>query len=154
MFCCEKFLVLLFCIICVLSAGCTQPATLQSGNETIPLPSLPPDTIRTDETSPLQTLTGQNGMTLYYFKNDVPASRSSACTGECARTWPPFSVDTVVVSPPLNPDDFAEFTRSDAILQTTYRGWPLYYYTGDVRFGDRNGDGIDGLWYAANVTRP
>ena len=40
-----------------------------------------------------------------------------------------------------------EITRADGSKQTTYQGWPLYYYSGDGRAGDLNGEGIGSIWF-------
>jgi hypothetical protein len=36
--------------------------------------------------------------------------------------------------------------------QTAFMGRPLYYYSGDKKPGDTNGQGFNNLWYVANVT--
>ncbi|HSP20647.1 MAG TPA: hypothetical protein VLQ79_14125 [Myxococcaceae bacterium] len=46
----------------------------------------------------------------------------------------------------LQASDFGEFTRADGVTQSTYRGWPLYRYAGDVRAGDTSGDNFE-AWY-------
>ena len=33
--------------------------------------------------------------------------------------------------------------------QTTYKGWPLYYYAGDENPGDTTGEGIQKIWFVA-----
>jgi hypothetical protein len=41
-------------------------------------------------------------------------------------------------------------TRSDGGTQVTYDGHPLYYYSGDQKAGDINGEGSDAFgaeWY-------
>jgi predicted lipoprotein with Yx(FWY)xxD motif len=133
-------------------AGCSQP---QQQVTTMP-PTLattvqatmaPADTIRT-ATSTLGTiLVDSQGRTLYYFANDVPASGTSTCSGKCSTLWPTFSADTVKVSSPLDPADFASITRADGTNQTTYYGWPLYYYAADTAPGTTNGEGILNIWF-------
>ena len=106
-------------IMAILMAGCTQS---QPAVQTTPQPTAPPttmapaDTVRVTDSSLGTIMTDANGMTLYYFINDVPASGKSACTGtlNCSTTWPAFSVDTVTVSSPLlDPADFSSITRAD-----------------------------------------
>jgi hypothetical protein len=56
----------------------------------------------------------------------------------------------VVVPPPLNAADFSSITRSDGKEQTTFKGWPLYYYAKDRKPGDSLGEGENGMWFVVN----
>jgi predicted lipoprotein with Yx(FWY)xxD motif len=129
----------------LLIAGCTQQAPVQPTPQ--PTPVKPADTIGT-ASSPLGTiLVDAQGKTLYYFANDIPASGTSSCNGQCAVVWPAFSTSTITVSSPLDPADFASITRADGTKQTTYYGWPLYYYQGDKKTGDVNGENVLDTWF-------
>jgi predicted lipoprotein with Yx(FWY)xxD motif len=90
------------------------------------------------------------GRSLYYFGKDVPASGSNAavsnCSGECAAAWPAFHASNAVVQG-IVASDVGEITGSDGSTQTTYRGWPLYFFSGDAKAGDINGEGIDSIWF-------
>ncbi len=136
----------------LLIAGCAQQQAAPATPATpAPTTMQPAGTIGV-AASPLGTiLTDAQGKTLYYFANDVPASGASACSGKCPSLWPAFSAGTVQVSSPLDPADFASITRADGTQQTTYYGWPLYYYSGDTNPGDVKGDGFLGIWF---VVRP
>ncbi|HEX2958486.1 MAG TPA: hypothetical protein VHO70_16745 [Chitinispirillaceae bacterium] len=93
------------------------------------------------------------GMTLYQYKND--SYGNSTCTGSCLQNWPAFYKDSIVVPDNLNKNDFGTITRADGNKQTTYRGWPLYYYTMDKKPGDTKGHGMNGVWsviFFGNVT--
>ncbi len=92
-------------------------------------------------------LVDANGRTLYFFAKDY--NGTSACYGACAEKWPPFYVENLNVAPGLNPDDFGVITRKDGTKQITYKGWPLYYFAGDQKPGDINGDGVKGVWFIA-----
>jgi predicted lipoprotein with Yx(FWY)xxD motif len=87
------------------------------------------------------------GNTLYYFANDISAGGTSACYGQCAGVWPVFSTNTIKVSSPLDPADFSSITRTDGSRQTTYYGWPLYYYQGDTKPGDVKGENVLNVWF-------
>lgn len=91
-----------------------------------------------------------SGRSLYHFGEDLPASASkvaeSSCSGVCAATWPSFHVANALVQG-ISAGDVGEITRSDGSKQTTYQGWPLYYYAGDARAGDLNGEGVDSIWF-------
>jgi predicted lipoprotein with Yx(FWY)xxD motif len=128
-------------------AGCAQP----QAPPVTPTPVTPtpvPDTIKV-VANPLygQILVDANGMTLYYFVRDTPGYGTSVCTGTCLGIWPAFDAPGVRVSSPLKPADFGEFTRADGGKQTTYRGWPLYSYSGDKAPGDTTGYGFNKVWY-------
>ncbi len=138
-------LLLLFVISTIFIAGCTQQQQVQPTPQ--PTTVKPADTIGT-ASSPLGTiLVDSQGKTLYYFANDISSSGTSACTGQCAVVWPVFSADTIRVSSPLDPADFASITRADGTKQTTYYGWPLYYYQADTKPGDVNGENVLKIWF-------
>jgi len=129
----------------LLIAGCTQQPPVQPTPQ--PTTVKPADTIGT-ASSPLGTiLVDAQGKTLYYFANDIPASGTSSCNGQCAVLWPAFSADTITVSSPLDQADFASITRADGIKQTTYYGWPLYYYQADTKPGDVKGENVLDVWF-------
>ena len=140
---------LLFTVILVLASaliitGCTQNAT---PGQAAPQVTQAPDTIGVASSSLGNILVDANGRTLYYFAADIPASGASSCSGSCTGLWPVFSVGTVTVSPPLVASDFSSFVRADGTNQTTYRGWPLYYFGEDANKGDVYGEGVTGNWF-------
>ena len=95
-----------------------------------------------------QYMVGGNGMTLYVFAKDV--SGESMCPdGTCLPNWPIFYEQNIDPGTGLNASDFATITRSDGMKQTTFLGWPLYYYAGDAAEGDIKGDGVGGIWFVA-----
>ena len=104
---------------------------------------------RIDE--PGRVLTGPNGLTLYTLSSD-PTNRST-CHGDCAAAWPPFTVKSgsVVAGGSGVTGKFATITSSSGVRQVTYRGRPLYYYSGDSSAGDANGQGIGMVWYVAKA---
>lgn len=101
--------------------------------------------------APGNFLTGEDGKTLYTFKNDTVGSGKSTCSGGCAGTWPPFTVES---KDQLKADSGVTgaldvITRDDGTMQVTYKGAPLYYYAGDTKAGDTNGQGFAGKWFVA-----
>ena len=94
-------------------------------------------------------LTDSKGMTLYYFTND--ADGSSACYGGCAKAWPIFYSADLSVGSGLKAADFGTITRTDGSMQTTYMGWPLYYWQNDKKAGDMTGEGVGKVWYVLKV---
>ena len=94
-------------------------------------------------------LTDENGLTLYYFTLDT--NGQSACYGGCAKAWPIFYAPTITVPDSLDPKDFGTITRTDNTKETTYKGWPLYYWVDDKNPGDLLGEGVHNVWYILKV---
>jgi len=97
-------------------------------------------------------LTGEDGKTLYIFKNDTVGSGKSTCGADCVGTWPPFTVES---KDQLKPGSGVTgaldvITRDDGTKQVTYKGAPLYYYAADTKAGDTGGQGLFGKWFVAN----
>lgn len=95
-------------------------------------------------------LTDADGKTLYFFSNDIAGG--SQCTGGCLANWPIYNKANATVSADLVASDFATITRTDGSLQTTYKGWPLYYYVNDAAKGDIKGENVGKIWFAAKPT--
>jgi predicted lipoprotein with Yx(FWY)xxD motif len=93
-------------------------------------------------------LADSQGMTLYIFKKDSPGK--SVCAGPCVVKWPLYFRQMVTVPEGLNAGDFGTITREDGKQQTTYKGWPLYYFEGDKAPGDVLGQGLGSAWFAVN----
>jgi predicted lipoprotein with Yx(FWY)xxD motif len=88
-----------------------------------------------------------NGNTLYFFSLD--AKGSSACTGACLSLWPVSYAGSPTFGTGLTASDFSSITRTDGTKQTTYKGWPLYTYSGDATAGVVHGDGIENVFFVA-----
>jgi len=93
-------------------------------------------------------LTDSKGMTLYMFKKDSPGK--SVCAGPCVVKWPLYFREMVAVPEGLPAGDFGTITREDGKRQTTYKGWPLYYFEGDKAAGDVLGQGVGNVWFVVN----
>jgi predicted lipoprotein with Yx(FWY)xxD motif len=91
-----------------------------------------------------------NGRSLYYFGEDLPASQSSAavsnCSGDCSLAWQAYHAGNALVAG-IDAGDVGEIARPDGSKQTTYQGWPVYYYVGDEAAGDVNGEGFASIWF-------
>ena len=99
-------------------------------------------------------LTDGSGKTVYLYSKDIPATSGAAaapavsnCTGGCLTTWPVFHADTITPATGLNATDFGELTRTDGTKQTTFHGWPLYYFASDTQAGDTKGDKVGNVWF-------
>jgi predicted lipoprotein with Yx(FWY)xxD motif len=91
------------------------------------------------------------GMTLYYFTKDTPGV--SACAGDCLQKWPAYFADKVEPQAGLNAADFATIKRADGASQTTFRGYPLYYFFKDAAPGDTAGQGVNSVWYVIDPAK-
>ncbi len=80
--------------------------------------------------------------TLYTFDRDTANPVTSNCNAECAVRWPPFR--------PSEGDrargDWTIFKRADGSSQWAYMNKPVYFFAGDQKTGDKNGDGVNGVW--------
>ncbi|WP_025146395.1 hypothetical protein [Pedobacter jeongneungensis] len=92
-------------------------------------------------------LTDKDGKTLYFFSSD--AAGTPTCTGGCETTWPLYYSADASTDLNLNKAEVGEVTRADGRKQSTYRGYPLYYFAGDAAKGDIKGDGVGGIWFVA-----
>ena len=96
-------------------------------------------------------LVDAKGMTLYMYTKD--SAGTSTCAGGCATNWPPL---TVTGQPSAGTGVTASLlgttARADGSTQVTYNGHPLYYYKTDSASGDKNGQGIGGVWYVVSAT--
>ncbi len=144
----KGILLVLFGVLALLIvSGCTQQPTGQP-TPTQQTPTAQPTAVQpTVMLSAANYLVDSKGLTLYMFASDVAGD--SKCTGACLNAWPVFPQQNITVSSDLNASDFGTITRSDGTQQTTYRGWPLYYYSQDVNPGDTKGEGILKAWFVA-----
>lgn len=100
-----------------------------------------------------EILVGPDGMTLYIFAFDEEGV--SNCTEGCAVNWPPLVVTGELVAPPESQGQLGILVREadeyrGRILQVTYKGKPLYYWSRDKEPGDTTGHGIGDLWFVAS----
>ncbi len=86
-------------------------------------------------------MASKEGKTLYTFDNDAPGK--SNCNGGCAAAWPPF----MVANAALASGDFSIVKRDDGASQWQFKGKPLYFFAGDAKPGDANGDKQGGVWH-------
>lgn len=134
--------------IVLLSVGSIASCSKKSGYSTPAPPAQSGPAVKlTSNANFGNILTDSNGRSLYFFFND--AGSGSNCTGGCAQIWPIFYAAPADFGSGLSSSDFAVITRTDGTKQTTYKGWPLYYYADDSKAGDVNGDKVNNLWAVA-----
>jgi predicted lipoprotein with Yx(FWY)xxD motif len=92
------------------------------------------------------------GFVLYAFTKD---RRASACSGACARAWPPYIVRGAVhAGAGVKASLLRTVRRANGSRQVTYAGRPLYFYVGDRKPGQilcQNVSEFGGLWL---IVRP
>lgn len=102
-------------------------------------------TLGTDPTLKINYLVDSKGMSLYYFDKDPKGA--SVCSGDCLAKWPAFHTDKITVPSGLKAEDFGEIIRPDGAKQTTYKGYPLYYWVQDAKRGDTLGHNVGKVWF-------
>jgi predicted lipoprotein with Yx(FWY)xxD motif len=92
-------------------------------------------------------LTTVKGRTLYSLSAET--SGKFICTASCLSIWHPLVVPDGVK--PKGPVKLSTIERPDGRTQVTFKGRPLYSFSGDSKVGDVNGEGIKdvGTWHAA-----
>jgi predicted lipoprotein with Yx(FWY)xxD motif len=94
-------------------------------------------------------LTTKRGRTLYSLSAE--GGGTFICTAACLSVWHPLIVPAGVK--PIGPVRLGTVTRPEGGVQVTYRGRPLYSFSGDTGPGQTNGQGIAdvGTWGAVVV---
>jgi predicted lipoprotein with Yx(FWY)xxD motif len=97
-------------------------------------------------------LTTTKGQTLYSLSAEK--NGRFICTGSCLSVWHPLRVPSG--TRPTGPVKLSTIERPEGGTQVTYRGKPLYRFSGDAKTGDANGEGIKdvGTWHAATAPSP
>jgi len=98
-------------------------------------------------------LVNSRGHTLYLFAKD--RNGKSACSGSCARFWPPLlSQGKPTAGPGVRSSLIGTTRRSNGSRQVTYNRHPLYTYALDKRAGQTKGEGnslFGAKWYAVSA---
>jgi predicted lipoprotein with Yx(FWY)xxD motif len=88
--------------------------------------------------------------TLYTLSDEVHGK--FFCTASCTSLWPPLIIGKNVK--PRGPAPLGRVMRPDGRFQATFKGRPLYTYSGDSKAGQANGEGLilgKGTWHAASL---
>ncbi|MFO7669146.1 MAG: plastocyanin/azurin family copper-binding protein [Bacteroidales bacterium] len=107
-----------------------------------------PDIALADDPELGLILTDGMGFTLYYFTKDALPD-TSLCTGGCLDNWPLFYVENPELGEGLDMEDFGVIEHPEGGMQTTYKGWPLYYWVNDLNPGETNGEAVGNVWFVA-----
>ncbi len=95
-------------------------------------------------------LANLKGRTLYSLS--VEKHGNFICTGACTSTWHPLLVPAG--TQPKGPVALGTVERPEGKTQVTFKGRPLYTFSGDTKAGQANGEGFKdvGTWHAATVS--
>lgn len=115
------------------ASGSSSPPTSSAGATSMEL-------VRSGTISGKAALVSSTGFALYTYALDKPGK--IGCTGACTSSWPPLLVpkgDTLSMSV----SGLGTEQRPDnGGLQVTYKGSPLYTFSGNTEAGQNNGAGI------------
>jgi predicted lipoprotein with Yx(FWY)xxD motif len=84
------------------------------------------------------------GRTVYTFDKDE--ANKSNCNAGCLALWPAF-----VAKPGAAAKGEFGLIDANGARQWTMNGKPLYYFAGDTKAGERNGDGKGGVWHVISA---
>ncbi|MBR0565574.1 hypothetical protein J5J83_05520 [Azoarcus sp. L1K30] len=87
-------------------------------------------------------VTDPAGRSLYVFDKDE--AFKSHCEGACLKAWPAYTGD---VQPGTSVSEAAKRFEQGERKQWAWKGKPLYYFAGDAKPGERNGDGSGDVWH-------
>jgi predicted lipoprotein with Yx(FWY)xxD motif len=146
------------------SSGSASPTTTSAGHSSAGTSTTSRTSTTSTASSPVvdvaqvgsagAILVNHAGLTLYRYTPD--GTGKSVCNGGCATAWPPLTVPAgttkVTGSANIESGSLGTITRSDGTLQVTYKGMPLYTYTGDMAPGQANGQGAGGIWFYIPLT--
>jgi len=106
-------------------------------------------TVTTARTGLGRIIVDGRGRSLYLFEKDNHLR--SACSGVCAVYWPPFLTNGKSMAiKGAKRSLLGSIRRADGSRQVTYAGHPLYFFSGDTRRGQTNGQGLHDFgagWY-------
>lgn len=96
---------------------------------------------------------GPKRLTVYLFEADK--GTASACSGACAKAWPPVTTGGApVAAAGAVSADLGTIARADGTKQVTYKGHPLYFFAKDGDAGDAYGEGANAFGAGWYVLRP
>jgi predicted lipoprotein with Yx(FWY)xxD motif len=97
-----------------------------------------------------QIIVDSRGRTLYLFEKDPRGH--SACSGICATYWPPLLTSGKPIAVAETKRSLlGTIPRAGGARQVTFAGHPLYFFSGDTKRGQTNGEGLKDFgagWYA------
>ena len=99
------------------------------------------------QTSLGEVLVDGQGKTVYVFDKDAMGATASACTDQCATTWPAVVATAATPTGDGVDADLASITGVSGEPQVTVGGLPVYTFAKDAAPGDVMGQGVMGKWW-------
>jgi predicted lipoprotein with Yx(FWY)xxD motif len=96
-------------------------------------------------------LTSTAGRTLYSLSAEKHGKFICTAASGCTTIWHPLTIAAGVT--PKGPVKLGTIKRPEGTIQVTYRGLPLYTFSGDKKRGQVNGEGLKdvGTWHPASL---
>ena len=133
----------------VATAGVTTTAASPTTTAAVTTTAAAAGTVRLADSKFGKILTDDTGRVLYSFTKDEKSK--SNCTGTCAATWPVYAPTTITAGTGIDGTKLTSFDNAGK-KQLAIDGIPLYYYSGDTKAGDTNGQGVGTFWYVVDAT--
>jgi predicted lipoprotein with Yx(FWY)xxD motif len=129
----------LFLAAVIALSAVAVPMALAGGSKTVAGEATAPSLHKT-------VLTNTKGLTLYTLTGET--NGRFICTGACLKAWPPLLL--AAAATPKGPVKLGTIKRPEGKIQVTYRGMPVYTFSGDGAKGQANGEGLRdvGVWHA------
>jgi predicted lipoprotein with Yx(FWY)xxD motif len=109
-------------------------------------------TLGVSETDFGDVLVGDNGMTVYMFMPDQQENGTPTCYDDCEQAWPVVeATDSPIAGGGVDESLIGSVERDDGTQQLTYNDLPLYYFSGDKKVGQANGQGIEEVWWVMDA---
>lgn len=145
--------------LAVLGAACSSGASSSGTTQTTRTTAATSgttaaDTVAVAHVGSLGTvLVDGSGKALYHFTPD--GTGPPTCNGGCATIWPPVLVTagtSPVAGSGLHSSDLGTVARAGGTTQVTYKGMPLYTYSGDTQAGEAKGQGVANTWFVISTS--
>lgn len=106
-------------------------------------------TVKTGRALGRVVLVNQASRTLYSLSAE--SHGRFICTGSCLSVWHPLTLHPG--QKPTGSRSLGTVRRPEGVIQVTYKGKPLYTFSGDHKSGEAKGDGFKdvGVWHPAFV---
>ena len=111
-------------------------------------------TVKAADRSPYgMILVSSSGRTLYRYTRDSKHVNRCTAVAICKKNWPALLVNAKVkpvAGPGVDAALLGTIKAAHGMRQVTYAGFPLYFFAGDRKAGQLNGQGFLKVWYVVN----